>query len=88
MILRLSITLAILLSLVAVVFTGPSQHNGRICGNQPTPEDMEAKERKFVSALSGAGGPMRLVESFSNYTIPVYFNVIYSGKKLEQGYIP
>ena len=88
MILRLPVALTVLLSLFTVAFAGPAKYGGRKCGNQFTAEEIEAKESKFADSLSRMGTPTRLAGSFSNYTIPVHFFVIYSGKTLAQGYIP
>ena len=83
-----SVAFTVLLSLVTVAFASPTQNGGRKCGNQLTPEDILAKEGKFADALSKIDGSVRLAGDLSNYTIPVYFHVIYSGQNLSQGYVP
>ena len=88
MILHLPVALTVLLSLVTVAFAGPTNIGGRTCGSHPTAEDINANENKFADALSKIGSSTRLTGNYSNRTIQVHFNVIYSGKKLEQGYVP
>ena len=84
MILRLP-ALAVLLSLSAFAFAGPTKYGGRKCGNHLAPEHVDAKESKFADALSRVEIP---ASTFSNHTISVYFNVISSGTDLSHGCIP
>jgi len=88
MMFRLPVALTVLLSLITVASAGPTRYGGRKCGNHPTSEDIDAKEGNFMDALSKTDGPVGLAGKFSNHTIPVRFHVIYSGKKLSQGYVP
>jgi len=87
MIYHLPVALTVL-SLVTAAFAGPTNYGGPKCGSHLSAEDIDANESKFADSLSRIGGVTRLTDNFSNHTISVYFNVIYSGKKLEQGYIP
>lgn len=78
--------LAAILSLATVAFAGPTNYGVRKCGNHLATEDVNAREGKFLLALSKAH--TRIASNFSNQTIPVYFNVISSGTVLSQGCIP
>ena len=82
------VAIIVLFSLITVAFAGPTKYGGRKCGNHLSSQDIDAKEGNFMDALSKTDGPVRLAGKFSNHTIPVHFHVIYSGKKLSQGYIP
>jgi hypothetical protein len=98
MLLRLPVALTALLSLAAVVVATPadvdrlhaieSRAVGRKCGTYITPEDVSSKEKAFTSLLADGDVRGKIDAVATNYTIPVYFHVIYANKNVSGGYIP
>lgn len=87
MILNLPVALTFLLPLVTVAFAGPAKYSGRGCGTNVSSEEIETKESKFTTALA-VSTLTKGQDDFCDYTIKVYFHVIYSEKDLDHGYVP
>lgn len=98
MLLRLPSALVALLSLAAVVVAVPADPHAfhgvepraasRKCGTYIAPEDLSKKEKAFASLIAEGGIRGKIDAVVSNFTIPVYFNVIYANKTIAGGYIP
>ena len=97
MLLRLPSALVALLSLAAVVVAVPTDPNGlhgvepraavRKCGTYITPEDLSKKEKAFASLVAEGDIRGKIDALATNFTIPVYFNVIYANKTIDGGYV-
>jgi hypothetical protein len=92
MLLRLPSALIALASLAVVVTAACSGINpsddlmsGPKCGSNPTPEEIAESEAITASlvALGECSDPF--TAPVNNYTIPVFFNVIYAGSRPDQG---
>jgi len=97
MLLRLPAAFAALLSLAAVVVATPfdvdqlhavkPRATARKCGSEPSPEIVSKQEDAFRSLLAESESTVRLTAP-GDYTIPVYFHVIYTRRDISGGYIP
>jgi len=98
MLLRLPAALVALLSLAAVVVAVPTDPNGlhgvvpraphRKCGTYIAPEDLSKNEKAFASLIAEGNIRGKIDAVATNFTIPVYFNVIYANKTIAGGYVP
>jgi len=97
MLLRLPAAFTALLSLAAVVVATPFDvdrlHNIepratiRKCGSEPSPEIVSEREKAFNSLLAENESSVKATAA-GEYTIPVYFHVIYSRRDISGGYVP
>jgi len=97
MLLRLPSALVAFLSLAAVVVAVPTDPSGfhavepraaaRKCGTYIAPEDLSKKEKAFASLIAEGGIRGKIDAVAANFTIPVYFNVIYANETIAGGNI-